>query len=84
LREWREQVLNWRRFAFKEQHSWMGELDLNGPRSIPWYRDDYDRARLVDDEEDDADDEDQEDYKHDDDDDEDHYDDDDNDEDDEV
>jgi hypothetical protein len=49
LREWSKELLS--RFAFK-QFLWMEEFDLNGPKSLPWYRDGYDHSRVLDDEED--------------------------------
>jgi hypothetical protein len=55
--EWREE---WQeRFACRPS-TWMEEYDLNGPRSIPWYRDDYDHSRLLDAENDDHEEEDEE------------------------
>jgi hypothetical protein len=48
LREWREE---WHDHFAGRSSTWMEEYDLNGPRSIPWYHDDYDQhSRLLDDE----------------------------------
>jgi hypothetical protein len=46
-REWREE---WRRVAAGRPENWMEEYDLNGPRSIPWYRDDYNHFLMLHDE----------------------------------